>query len=197
MADSTIDSELFYLDDRWPGKPCPSFGTPADGFTGASHHNVAAPVFPVGTKVQVFNTGVTAGKAGWASFIYLKLEMQDATNVLAARMFVAQHTDAAAGSFFDATNEIASVNGDGLGPIAVGLSAMTVDYYGWFWCDGVCPEEFVAALGGNYYTLGTVAIGDMGWGTLATPGTTAGEIGLETPGAAPAAVIGVASHADA
>ncbi|HUX01725.1 MAG TPA: hypothetical protein VMY35_12180 [Phycisphaerae bacterium] len=178
MANVTIDSELFYLLDTTPGVPDPRVSPPRDGFLGADHHNVAAAAYPVGTKVQVRNHSASAGVDGLSVFCYGKLEMQDTTNVLAARHFCAQHTDAIP---FDFTNEAASDLGAGLSGLVVGLGAMTVDYFGWFWCAGVCPEEWVSGLGGVYYCSAAAGIGQNSFGDLETPGTTAGEIGLKTP----------------
>jgi len=198
MANSTLDSELFILYDLWPGVCWPR-NIPQDFPTGsACGHNSSTAVFPVGTKIQVWNG--SAGVPGWSTFIYLKLEMQDTTNVLAAKHMVAQHTDAAAGGLgiYDVTNEAASLNTDQKGPVAFGLSAMTVDYYGWFWCGGVCPEEWVSGLAGDYATYGgTVAIGPLTYATLETAGTTYGEIGLNVADGAGESVIGHALHADA
>jgi len=180
MANVTIDSELIILLDLLPGHPNPHMRIPTDGFTGAGHHNVVAAAYDVGTKVQVYNHSASAGVDGYSTFVYGKLEMQDATNVLAARHFCTLHSDAVP---FDFTNDAATDIGESLAPVVVGLGAMTVDYYGWFWCGGVCPEEHVSDLGGVYYCAAAAALGPVTSGDLETPGTTAGEIGLETPNA--------------
>jgi len=180
MANFTIDSEGFYLVDQFPGVPDVRLSVPKDGFTGADHHNVSAAAYPIGTKIQVYNklTAAGAGVLGYSVMLYAKLEMQDATNVLAARHFVTQHSDAVP---YDLTNDAATDIGTGCGAAAVGLGPMTVDYYGWFWCGGVCPESFVSDLGGSYYARETGAvIGTAMLSDLATPGTTAGELGLAT-----------------
>ena len=49
MTDATLDSELFYLIDQWPGKALDGASPPEDGFTGAASHNVASPAYPIGT----------------------------------------------------------------------------------------------------------------------------------------------------
>jgi hypothetical protein len=171
-----IDSEEIVLFNHWGAAV--SFEEPKDGFTGSEHHNVAAAAFPVGTVVQVYCDG-SVGKIGYSQFVYLKLEMQDATNVLAARMVCALHTDK---EITDVTNEVATALADAGGFCAVGLSAMTVDYYGWFWCGGVCPEQYVTALGGWYATNDSVAVATpcLMVADLATAGTTYGEIGFAT-----------------
>lgn len=171
-----IDSEEIVLFNHW-GAPV-SAEEPKDGFTGSEHHNVATAAFPVGTVVQVYCDGTT-GKIGYSQFVYLKLEMQDTTNVLAARHVVVPHTDK---EITDVTNEVNSALADAGGFCAVALSAMTVDYYGWFWCGGVCPEQYVSALGGWYYTNDSVAVATpcIMVANLATVGTTEGEIGFAT-----------------
>ena len=194
MADETFDSEAIVLYDLWPASHVLYNHVPQDGFTGALHHNVATAVYPVGTKAIVRNHSATAGIDGFSTFIYLKLEMQDATNVLGPRQIVACHSDAV---LYDVTNDSATDLGAGKGPIAIGLSAMTVDYYGWFWCGGVCPEEYVSALGGSYATDGTVEIGDMVWKDLASPGTTYGEFGFSLPAGVTTTKVGFAMSADA
>jgi hypothetical protein len=74
---------------------------------------------------------------------------------------------------------------------------MTTGRYGWFWVGGVCPEEFVTDLGGNYYTDATVAIGDMTLANLVAPGTTPGEIGFSLPADNVCSIVGCALAADA
>jgi hypothetical protein len=161
-SDGTIDSEKIILNDLWPGVADPRRGVPTSGFTGATHHNVSEAVglaagYRLGDKRQVRN--VLLGIPGLSTFIYLKLEAQDA-NALAARHIVALHTDATP---YDVTNDAANDLASQVGPSAIGIGAMTTDNVGWFWCGGVCPEDYVAALGGLYATLnpGTVAIGQM------------------------------------
>ena len=196
MADEKIDSQMFELIDRWPGVPLPSLSAPTDGFGVASAdggHNQATAIWPIGTKIQVRNHSSAAGLDGWSTFMYGKLEMQDTTNVLAACMFLTRHSDAVP---YDLTNEVASDLGAGLGPLAGGLSAMTVDYFGWFWTNGVCPEEYVAALGTFWPTILGVTIGACTSGDLADADTTYGEIGLVTAQALPALIVAIAYGAD-
>ena len=185
MADSTIDSELFILYDRLPGEPDASLAVPYGGFTGATHHNVAAAAYPIGTKIEVYNT---TGVTGWTRFVYGQLEEVDGTNALKVKMFCA--LDATDLSPYAFTNEVATQIGESVSPIVAGISTMTENYFGWFWCGGVCPEEYVATMCDNFYTTGDVAIGPITTGNLATPGTTAGEIGLELPNAVTDLIIG-------
>jgi len=168
MADSVIDDALIVLTDQWPGAALQTAAVPTGGFTGSSHHNVATAVYRLGTKVQVYDTT----NNGWSTFIYLKLESQHATNVLAAKHICALHSDAA---MTDVTNDPAADITAQKGPICVGLSAFTdADYYGWFWCGGVCPVSFVPALEDDYKTTNAVAIGDMTWNDAASADATYG-----------------------
>jgi hypothetical protein len=192
VADSTIDSELFILYDRLPGAPDPNLGVPYGGFTGATHHNTATAMYPVGTKIEVYNT---TGVTGWTRFVYGKLEEVDASNALKVKMFCAIEGTAKAPYAF--TNEVATQIGESVSPIVAAIGEMTENYYGWFWCGGVCPEEYVATMADNFYTTGDVAIGPITSGNLATPGTTAGEIGLELPNADTDLIIGWSFSLDA
>ena len=155
MADSTIDSELFNLIDNWPGSPLPGASIPQDGFLGATHHNVASPAFPIGTKIQVYCDG-SVGKAGYATLMYLKVGTQNADSVIAAKSVCIQDS---ATVWSELTNDPDSCIALPTGLVAIALSAMTDGYYGWFWVGGVCPEQYVSGLAGNYATDGNVAAG--------------------------------------
>jgi hypothetical protein len=163
MANSTLDDSKFILYDRFPGAISLALGMPADGFTGTSHHNVASPVFPIGTKIQVYDTT----NKGYATFIYAQYKANTAkvaVNALAAKDFVAMQLTANGATTY-ATESVwywMSDAGDVAlmqSGLAVAISAMTTDYYGWFWCAGVCPVDFVSGLGGNYVTDSNVAAG--------------------------------------
>ncbi|HUW99396.1 MAG TPA: hypothetical protein VMY35_00320 [Phycisphaerae bacterium] len=196
MANAAIDSEMIILTGNGlAGFHDYNIGVPPDGFTGATHHNVAAAVYPVGTMVDVYNKGNT-GVAGGATFIYGKVGAQDETNVIAAKHLCAIFATTPVP--YEFSNEVATDLGESVQAIVIALSAMTTSYYGWFWCAGVCPEEFVSGLGGTYPTVNTtVVIGAMAAGDLETAGTTAGEIGFEIPDADQEVIVGYALSADA
>jgi hypothetical protein len=202
MADSSLSIYKVILYDKWPGVADPRRGEPTDGFCGATHHNVTETVgnaagYHVGDKIEVYHPGATASSvAGLSTFIYLKLEYQDLTNVLAAAQMVALHSDAVP---YDVTNDTATLLATTKGPIAIALSAMTTDNVGWFWCGGVAPVDFVPALAVTalLYTVNNVAIGDMCWCNLApTSGTVSGEIGFCLPAADTTTRVGLALVAD-
>ena len=169
MADSTIDSEKVVLVDGFPGYPGALSSTDAkNGFTDASHHNVATAQYPIGTKIQVQNSGT--GIAGPSIFMYGQIGTQNGDVAIAAKTICIFDS---ASDPYELTNDPDSAVGIGAGPIAVALSAMTDAYYGWFWVGGVCPEAFVSGLGGNYPTDSTVVAGTFCAGNL-----TADAIGL-------------------
>jgi len=159
MANSTLDDSKFILIDKWPGVIDTSQSVPVDGFTGTSHHNSATAAFKVGTKIQVFDET----NNGYATFIYLQ-NVQGSAGAVAAKNPVCVDTSLAAtagNALLPTWFEVCSDGGEVLleGPVAIALSAMTDDYYGWFWCGGVCPVSFVSGLGGNYVTDSSVAAG--------------------------------------
>ena len=153
MADGTLDSNYLVLIDNWPGSPSPNLSVPTDGFA-VPAAGVATAAYKVGTKIQVYNE--TLGIPGFSTFIYLQYEGTGAPT-LAARQVVTPDTNA---SLYIVTNDPDSCLSIAALPSAVALSVMTDAYFGWFWCGGVCPEDFVTDLGGNYLTAGSaVALG--------------------------------------
>jgi len=158
MADGTLSTDYLVLIDNWPGAPAHNLSVPTDGFTGATTHNVAAAAYDLGTKIQVYNTGVTAGIAGFSTFIYLNIVVET-TPVTAANQVVTPDTNA---SLYIVTNDPESCLAIPSLPSAVCLTAtMNTGYYGWFWCGGVCPEEFATTLTGNILCVNTIALGSV------------------------------------
>ena len=160
---STIDSAYIVLNDL-----CPGFflygHKPTGGFTGSTHHNVTetARVYAPGTKMIVPNTTYK----GFSTFTYLQYGVTGDT--CAAKAICVPDSTATA-KWYQVCNTPANdiVNMY----CAVALSAMTADYYGWFWTGGPCPENEVSALDGNFVTQGSViaggfSVGDSGSGTL-------------------------------
>lgn len=166
MAESTLDSELFVLIDRWPGvaRRVHPDHLPNDSITSAVHHDVASPVFDVGEKIVVRNRSAVAGDDGDSTFIYLKfLSNTEANPTCAAKQVV---VPALSGTPYQVTNDPDQCLVSTGSPLAaVLLSVMTfthaVTRYGWAWCGGVCPEAMVAALGGNYATADGTIIGPI------------------------------------
>lgn len=151
MAAGTIAYNLFHLTGNWPKAP-DRCDVPLSGFTGLAHHNVETAAYVPGTQITVYNDG-SGGTTGYSTFIYLQLYTQAAT--LAAKLLCGQIS--ATLWYRVSNNGAATIEAASPGCIGVALSAMTSTYYGWFWCDGVCPVQYVAALTGNYVTKDVVA----------------------------------------
>lgn len=182
MAASTIDSELIVLAcGRWG----PAISEPVllDGLTGVTHHNVAAPAYPVGTVIRVRNDSGVAGQPGFAELVYLQC-VANATVAIAARQLLVPDS---ATLWYRVTNapDDAAVANTALPtvPAVVAISAMTTLYYGWFWCGGICPQSHVSALGGNYATENNVVAGpisphDLDADAIGLGPTAAGEVSI-------------------
>ena len=158
MADKTLNSDYLVLSDTWPGSPAPNLAVPSDGFTGTSHHNVTTAAYKLGTKIQVYNEG-TAGIPGFATFIYLQFETNTEPGPTPAATQVC--TAGTNASLFVVTNDPDQCLSIAALPSAVMLSVMTTAKFGWFWCGGVCPVDFVSDLDGAmaFATNSSVALG--------------------------------------
>jgi len=188
MADSTLDSELIVLFDNWPGHAVRNhIETPLGGFTGSTHHNVATAKYGVGECIWVRNESL--GQPGWSKFIYLGIGTQNADSAIAVKSYCIQDS---ATVWYLLTNDPDSCIKIPTTQGVVALSAMTDAYYGWFWCAGVCPEEHLSTLGGNFATDGNVAAGPF----LFHDGT-ADYVNLSVADTAPEVGAGFALAADA
>ena len=154
-TDKAIDSNVIVLYDRWPGQASVVGDLPADGITNSTDHNVVAATRRYGEKVVVYNMG-TAGIAGYATFIYLQVGTQNADFLLVAKSIVVNDS---ASLWYQMTNDPDDCIAISGGLAAIALSAMTNAYFGFFWCGGICPEDFVAGLAGNYECDGGVTAG--------------------------------------
>ena len=154
-TDSTIDSELILLHDNWPGEVEPRPAPYGSGLLDKRYQNVAAPSLEAGTKVQFYNSAL--GKPGPTILIYLQAGTAGGGGAIAAKTAVVQQP---ATLWYQVTNDPDTVNlalPSILGAYAIAACADAS--WGWFWCGGVCPEEFVPAMGGTYMTAGTLVAG--------------------------------------
>lgn len=158
MADKVIDSNRIVLLNRWGVAPIRVDDGPLDGFTGASHFNVATNKFPLGTCIQVRHKG-TLGVAGYSEFTYLQAGTPHATVALAVKLICTQ--DSAAAPLIVTNDKGSAIGLATIGLCAVALGAVTVGNYGFFWTGGVCPEDEVSGLGGDYPTDDSVAAGSI------------------------------------
>lgn len=171
---------------------------PYGGIVGATHHNTATAIYPIGTVLQLFNSGTglptgttTVGSEGWTEFVYGRFDkgaQNAAKGVLAMPKVVTE--------IFDFTPDEDDCGGAAAGFLSVvTISVMTDDYYGWFWSGGVCPADlcsFAATV--SIVTNDSVTAGGSVTVTSAA-GMTAAIIGLKaTTGAQEA--IGMSMIAD-
>ena len=175
MADSTILAKYIVLQDTVQGEVNPNMPQPVGGFIGSSHHNVATPEFDPATKIQVYDET----SKGYATFVYLKNGTASATALVAGTIMVPAGASANSAllTYIYTNNKTDSILG---ASCVVALSAMTDDYYGWFWCGGVAPvgvtnSGIVAAT--TLITSNSVAVGAIS--TITTAGNNAG-LGLAT-----------------
>ena len=174
---ATIDSNEFLLTHLWPTRA--QHWTPPDAVSPATDggHNVATAAYTVGRTWDIYQEGSAGINTGWSRFTYLKLGTQDMTVALAAKgicaIAVAPGAATAAEVLYTVTNADASAI-LGSVPVAVAISAMTNNYYGWFWTGGPCPESIVSGLAGTYETDGDVVVGGIDSASSSNYATTIG-----------------------
>ena len=195
MADQTITTQGVILYDRWPGKNCvttPDVENISDMTSTLVGHNQQTAKYPLGTKWQLYNYGAAVNVGvkyhrGFSTFIYLKAESTATTAVaLSAAMLVAPYGTLAAGmdrnALYTVTASSSRTTHETMGLTAMCLSTMTNSYYGWFWCGGVCPLEYVPGLSvtstivtnDSLYTASTIT-------AITTVASIATSVGLMAP----------------
>jgi len=142
MTAKTIASVEVYLNFGRFGSPT-ELAEPLDGVTGSSHHNVAGKGrYRLGTVLQLWNPGDGTGSVpGWSEFVYGQWDKND--QATSAALLIAMPT--AITNLYNITddpNDCASLAAAALAVVA--LSAMTDNYYGWFWSGGIAPIDLVA-----------------------------------------------------
>jgi len=157
MADETVDASFLILFDRWPGvaRRTDYADMPAAWLT-----PVATAVYRQGEKISVWNplTTTVLGLNGWSTLIYLKLLTQG-TTIVAGDLVVPCSTTNPFHVSNDQAGSTSALDITGSPLAAVALSAVTNNYWAWFWCGGVCPTFHAVACGGDVNTEGNVAIG--------------------------------------
>jgi hypothetical protein len=156
MADTLGPDEL-YLIDNWSGTPSPDLSVPEGGdfgfFNGSRHHSQTSEIYRIGEKVRVYNdpgTGAGLGKKGWGTMIYLQVATPDGTAIIAGHCVTLDVATTAANAAYSVTNDPAStLHGTAATndqcPVAIAISTITAAEYGWFWCGGVCPMNWLLA----------------------------------------------------
>jgi len=187
MADATILSKHLVLNDSIPGYFSPDQSVPLDGFTGSAHHNVASPAYPVGTKKAVYIPSLQ----GYSILTYLQNGAASGVAVAAGQVMIPDDVTNNASYY---PTQITDDPDEGLlaSAAAIAISAMTNNYYGWFWTGGVCP----VGIGLMTATTTTATDDSVTAGcTLMTCDLTADKAGLKI-GAAAGHVVGYSMKAD-
>jgi len=106
-------------------------------FTNSTHHNVAVPAYKVGEIYEYQDPGqVTPTR-----FQYLKAGTESTTIAVAAGSVCTLVAGSAEHIVANAPDvHVANA------PVVIALSAMTLNFYGWYWISGPCPSTLVAAL---------------------------------------------------
>jgi hypothetical protein len=161
----TIDTTFVRLIDQWPaGANIPAPQRATGGTLGAAAgHNTSTAKYPLGTKFRVSADPLSAGLS---TFVYLKMGTQAGAVALVAGSVVglAAASDNATLSHFVVNGDpelqqiTATTSHSGIGA-AIAISAMTDLYYGWFWCGGPSPENFITALATTIATYTTASDG--------------------------------------
>lgn len=134
MTVSVVLSKYIVLQDLVQGFIDVKLSEPIDGFLGSSHHNVVAPAYRVGTKIRYYSPTLK----GYGAMAYLQAGTAPGVAIAKGQTMVpAGATQNSTLLPYKYTND----PDDGVlgGPCVFAISAMTNDYYGWFWCEGVAP----------------------------------------------------------
>ena len=193
MTASTIAPTYLMLYDLCPGPI--SFNLPpadksGDVFGNASHCNVAAAAYPLGTKVAYHD----ATNNGWSIMAYLKFTAGTGTagdGVLAG----GPYSDATDVQPYGVTHDGESTN-QSYGYAAVAVLEMTTLYYGWFWVGGVCPSVKAPNLAA--VTTGIItATNDVAADEPLTLADSSNSLALDNVGTLTLPIVALALHADA
>ncbi len=135
---------------------------PTGTFVGSAHHNVAAAVFPIGTKVEVKQDTATGVTPGFCTFIYMH-HNNGSDNVTMVIKCPAQLLHGESSSVTCDQNE-----SNLFSPGVICLTAVTDTYYGWYQCGGpVCNGNSTAlatsVLDGDFVTGGNVVQGGLNY----------------------------------
>jgi len=153
-TDRDMDSNLIYL---LPGRfgPATMFEPPSDGFVPLAAGTTEAMYRP-GTVCQVYNNGSGAyGIEGFSELVYLQYD--DGSSYASVAKMLAVPGSASLWFQVQGDHDDGTIDPGGNPHAVVMLSASLGDTnFAWFWSGGVCPEQYVAGMGGTYTTDGSV-----------------------------------------
>jgi len=194
MADSTLDASFLIMFDRWPGvaRRVDFADMPAAWLT-----PVATAVHRQGEKICVWNplTTTVLGLNGWTTLVYLKLGTQGTTIVAGDLVVPCLATNPFVVSNDQTGGATPALDALGSPLAAIALSAVTNNYWAWFFCGGVSPVFHAVAVGGNMIT-GTADV-IIGLVCADTADTSTNETVLGACAAVTSAPIGTTLSADA
>lgn len=130
----SILAKNLVLQDTVAGEVNSNLPQPVGGFTGSEHHNVATAKFDVGTKIQVYD--ITS--KGYSTFVYQQNGTASGVAIAAGQVMCPAGATQNSGldkSIFTNDPDDCIVGTASI----IALSAITDDYFGWFWCGGVAP----------------------------------------------------------
>lgn len=150
-TDKLMDSNLIYL---LPGRfgPATMFEAPPDGFVPLAAGTTEAMYRP-GTVCQVYNSG-SYGVEGFSELIYLQAD--DGDSFTSAAKMVAIPRSNTDWFLFTCDPDDGTTDNEGNPHAVVCLSAVADTNFAWYWSGGVCPEQHVPDLAGNFQTNGSV-----------------------------------------
>ena len=149
-----LAAEEFILYDTVPGRVNPNVGMPTNGFDSTDNSNVATATWDTGTKVLGYQdvTVTTAGARQCNRGGYTMVYGQFLCSTTAADCSAGEFLTLGCGSTgfhgqLSFTKELTAANGAIItAPLVVAAADMTPSSYGFFWCEGVCPQEDVTGL---------------------------------------------------
>ncbi|MHC4464782.1 MAG: hypothetical protein ACYS6W_08675 [Planctomycetota bacterium] len=168
---ASLGAEEFILYDTMPGPVNPNMSKPVNGFDSTHSNNVSTAVYRPGTKIMSFQdvTVTTAGSRtaniGGYTCVYAKYVCGTTAIDVTAGEIMTQYDGSAGVIPFAVTRDLSGSNGAGQNsPCAIACADITPNAFGWYWCEGVCPQEDVTALDqSTFVTDGSVAQGEALW----------------------------------
>lgn len=173
------DAKIIYTGAGWANtivrQDVPAADVNGAIFTNAAFHNVSKPAYPVGTVMQIIDSSTKTP----ALFRYMQMGTAQSSNAIAVKDLVGMQLAAGA---WDGKLTNDSTTALDKGPGLVALSAITNDYYGWWFQAGQVPVGTVSGLDGNHVTDTNLVVATPGV-ELDVSGGAYSSLGLHTAAA--------------
>lgn len=141
-----IDDGKFILIDQLPGE-AQNVQMPS---ASALVAYTATALFQLGTKIKIYD----ATNNGLATLVYGQFNAGSAAVATVKSPCGVLATGFDAGEWYKFTNDASDAMLQG--PIVIALGTTVDEYYGWFWCGGVCPVDTISGLDGIFPSDGSV-----------------------------------------